>query len=311
MSKITGVVKEVTTPKSGITVYIYERVTGVLVSSTTSDEDGTFTFNGLDPQKTYTVTALSNNSSFNDAIDDNIVPSECDVDWDDVHLYLQFDGSDGGGIFTDSSDYNTAVTKVGTPTTSTTDPKIGTACGYFSSDNYLYLPDNTVTHLDSSNFTIEAWIKITSNLTSSYHVIMSQRASYSSLHNFTFLVNGFDLLGKLAFEFGSPSGGAPVVVLQDSVALSLNTWYHVAISRDGDTFRLFKNGVIVGSTTSSSAGFNSSALTYIGRLASGYTYYGYMDELRFTKGTARYTSDFSSDLQTKPYPTESCGGSLS
>lgn len=307
MARITGIVKEVITPKAGVTVFIYERETGELIDSTVSAVDGTFSFIGLDETKRYTVTALSSNENFNNGIDDNLEAlDDCDESWSEVKLYLKFEGANNSTTFTDSSVYNNTITKTGTPIISTSSPAIGTSSGSFNGSSFLNLTDHTVTHLGSNNFTIEAWLKITSTLTTNYNVIICQRIAYSSGHNFTFLVNGPDLAGKLAFEFGSPTGGAPSIVLTDSAVFPLSTWTHVAVTRSGSTFRLFKNGVIIATATHSGAGYASTSLPGIGRLPSGYNLNGGLAELRLTVGTARYIADFSSDLQTDYYPTEEC-----
>jgi len=307
MARITGIVKELITPKADITVFLYDRETGGLIDSTISAVDGTFVFNDLDDTKRYTVTALSDNEAYNDGIDDNLeAVNDCDNSWSEVKLYLKFEGANNSTTFIDSSVYNNTITKTGTPIISTSSPAIGTSSGSFNGTSFLNLTDHTVTHLGSNNFTIEAWLKITSTLTTNYNVIICQRIAYSSGHNFTFLVNGPDLAGKLAFEFGSPTGGAPSIVLTDSVVFPLNTWTHVAVTRDGNTFRLFKNGVIVSTATHSGAGYASPSLPGIGRLPSGYNLNGGLGELRVTVGTARYTADFSSDLQTEYFPIEQC-----
>lgn len=307
MARITGIVKELITPKAGITVFLYDRETGALVDSTTSAVDGTFVFNGLDDTKRYTVTALSDNTAYNDGIDDNLeAVNDCDDSWSEVKLYLKFEGANNSTTFIDSSSYNNTIIKAGTPIISTTSPAIGTSSGSFDGGSFLNLTDHTVTHLGSNDFTIEAWVKITSNLTSSYHVILCQRIAYSSGHNFTFLINGFDLAGKLAFEFGSPTGGAPSIVLADSDVFTTNVWNHCAVTRRGNVFRLFKNGVIVASTIYSGAAYASTSLPGIARLPSGYNLYGGLAELRLTVGTARYIADFSSSLQTEYFPIEQC-----
>tara|TARA_B100000287_G_scaffold280183_1_gene264055 strand:- start:952 stop:2220 length:1269 start_codon:yes stop_codon:yes gene_type:complete len=79
-----------------------------------------------------------------------------------------------------------------------------------------------------------------------------------------------------------------------TTALAANTWYHVAGVRDGNTLRLYINGVqenttsISGSPDTSSAPFAFTALRTNGD--SGLT--GYMDEIRVSN-SCRYTSGTS------------------
>jgi len=77
---------------------------------------------------------------------------------------------------------------------------------------------------------------------------------------------------------------------------STATWYHVAVVRNGATVTLYING-----TSSSSANFPSSTTSIntggtnplkIGEYAGG-CIDGYIDDLRITKGVARYTASFT------------------
>src|SRR6185437_4647016 len=77
-------------------------------------------------------------------------------------------------------------------------------------------------------------------------------------------------------------------------ALSANTWYHVAFVRSGNTITAYVNGVQYGSpvTDSSTATFNNQV--FIGSYADSYgKFQGYIDELRVTKGVARYLANFT------------------
>lgn len=75
-------------------------------------------------------------------------------------------------------------------------------------------------------------------------------------------------------------------------AITLNTWNHFAISRNGSNFYAFKNGVLTDSWTSASALPASTAIMTIGK--NGGTYLtACIDEFRMTKGLARYTSNFN------------------
>jgi hypothetical protein len=79
-----------------------------------------------------------------------------------------------------------------------------------------------------------------------------------------------------------------------------NQWNHIALVRNSGTFTLYING---SSATSSSAVTAATALFngtvhQIGALnSSGYgTFFvGYIDEVRVTRGVARYTSTFTPD----------------
>ena len=136
----------------------------------------------------------------------------------------------------------------------------------------------------SGDFTIEMWVYATS--------VSGSRVIYDSYPTST---GGFypsiqmALSGQIFYNTNTTSvisGGT----------LSTNTWYHIAVCRSGTSTKLFINGTQSGSTyTDSNVYLNSSLRPYIG--ASGYTgaafFPGYIDDLRVTKGIARYTTTFT------------------
>ena len=70
--------------------------------------------------------------------------------------------------------------------------------------------------------------------------------------------------------------------------------FHVAVTRSGTTVRLFVNGVVEATATGNSTNFNESLTLYIGAETGNSLYLnGYIDDLRITKGYARYTSNFT------------------
>jgi len=76
--------------------------------------------------------------------------------------------------------------------------------------------------------------------------------------------------------------------------ISATTWTHVALVRNGSVFTPYINGV-AGNTTTSAATLTTSTLPLIiGATGAGTSpFNGYIDDLRITKGYARYTSNFS------------------
>jgi hypothetical protein len=73
-----------------------------------------------------------------------------------------------------------------------------------------------------------------------------------------------------------------------------STWNHIAVTRSGSAFYMFINGVQTGSTGSWAGAISSTARPlYVGYNTSSAYYNGYIDDLRITKGVARYTSTFT------------------
>ena len=81
--------------------------------------------------------------------------------------------------------------------------------------------------------------------------------------------------------------------------MTTGQWYHVAVSRSGNSFRAFIDGVQIGSTViySGTAYIPTAGGISIGAaepyISGGSFFDGYMQDLRITKGLARYTANFT------------------
>ena len=83
--------------------------------------------------------------------------------------------------------------------------------------------------------------------------------------------------------------------------ISTNTWTHFAVTRSSGNVRLFLSGTQVGSTTSYTASLPSNLALTVGDNAAGTeSWNGYLDELRITKGYARYVANFT--IPSGAYP---------
>jgi hypothetical protein len=97
------------------------------------------------------------------------------------------------------------------------------------------------------------------------------------------------------------SSGVALAYYGFTTAFSVNTWYHVALVRNGTDVKVYKNGtavtrtVTVAISTASLPNFTRTA--YIGMRDRGGTldrpFSGWIDEYRFSKGIARWTANFT------------------
>ncbi|MDA8882959.1 LamG domain-containing protein [bacterium] len=77
-------------------------------------------------------------------------------------------------------------------------------------------------------------------------------------------------------------------------ALNINTWYHIAVTRQGTQLKCFVDGNQVGSTITDSTNLISTEPFNIGRGYGGtVTTNSYIQDVRITKGLARYTANFT------------------
>jgi hypothetical protein len=157
---------------------------------------------------------------------------------------------------------------------------------------YLEISDNDVFHFNTSDFTIEAWIYPLNfgNYRSIYHQGETSGNYY---------MNSVEVMSSGALRWLIRSQSTTVLsITTNASTLTANTWQHIAATREGNYFKLWINGVL-----SKTSGFISTALdnltydVHIGNRVIGGTpthqYYGYMDEVRVTNGTALYTAAFS------------------
>jgi len=219
------------------------------------------------------------------------LPDPSDPDFSNVSLLLHGNGTDNSTTVTDSSSYDHTVTANGNARIRTTQSKFGGASMYFDGNgDYLALGNDASFAFGTGEFTVEFWVYI---LTASLNEGIT--VCGVSLTDGSWQI-GFGSNGQINFK-----AGATGTALSSS-AVSKNTWHHLAVARDSlNTARIFLNGTIVDSATVSTD--LSDPNLRIGRNRSGAFYFnGYIDDLRITKGVARYTANFIPP--TEPFPND-------
>ena len=162
--------------------------------------------------------------------------------------------------------------------------KFGTGSMKFDgTGDYLFSPSGVNFNMLTGDFTVEAWVYGPAQ--ASYAGIMGGASTPSG---WTFRLNnsGHVVLTNGSTTYSSSPNTVPT-----------NTWTHVAVSRSQTTLKIFINGTEVNSSSSSDAIDFSGGGFQVGR---GFTvdgndgyFSGYIDELRITKGIARYTTNFT------------------
>ena len=182
----------------------------------------------------------------------------------------------------DATGKNDIIT-VGSAKTQSSIVKYGTSAMSFNgSSDYLTSPYSVLYALESVDFTIEAWVY--RNSTGSEHNIALTRSSAGS-DGWGFRINSTNTL-----QFFYTAGGS----VTTTGTIPATTWTHVAATRVGTLVRLFINGTLDTSGTASANAASTQPLR-IGvdnTNAAGF-FNGYIDELRITKGVARYTANFT------------------
>jgi hypothetical protein len=178
---------------------------------------------------------------------------------------------------------------------STADKKFGTSSYKGNGTNsYLQSPQSNDFGFGTGDFAIECFIKRLSTATNQY--ITDFRITDNQVSPAIYISN----TGSLIYFV---SGEEKINAL-DAVP-STSTWYHVALSRNGDDHKMFVDGVQVGSTWTTSTATTSyvtNPITIGARYNGAESFDGYIDEFRLSKGIARFTSNFTAP--TEPYVSD-------
>jgi hypothetical protein len=206
-------------------------------------------------------------------------------------LLLKGNGTNNGTIFTDDGHKALTATRNGNTITSTTQYKYGTASIYFdgTGDYISYSTGKDNFNFLNSNFTIECWIR-PSNVTGA-RVIFSKRANTGTYGGFIFQCND-NKLNIIATNDGSSWG----INLDSTSTLSTNTWYHVAVTRLYDTFKIFIDGNLEGSQTIEDFIISTNTDNVVigaGGATGGQEFFGYIDDLRIVRGASLYNTNFT------------------
>ena len=213
-----------------------------------------------------------------------------DPNYSSVSLLLNGNGTNGSTTFTDSSSYNHTVTPAGDAQISTAQSKFGGASIAFDGNgDRVAVANNNALNFGTGDFTVECWVRSVLPLDSYTlefaHICGKGNGVIAGTYALAFYQS------KILF-FSNTS-----LAKIGTSTLTNNTWYHFAASRSGSTLKLFVDGVEEYSGTDTTNYTSSASFNAGDRQASDphnqYPFHGYIDDLRITKGVARYTSNFT------------------
>jgi len=184
-------------------------------------------------------------------------------------------------VFASAPPSGALIDVIGTvPTTFTTFATSGFGA-YFNGSSNITVAANAALSFGTGDFTIETWVYPTAAITGNEFVYGYRSGSDTSPY---LMLNP---------TYGVIFGGDVTDLLRSSIVPVLNTWTHIAVTRSGTSLKMFMNGAQVVSATNST-NFSDASIRYIGAGASlQYPCIGYISNLRVVKGTAVYTSAFT------------------
>jgi len=169
-----------------------------------------------------------------------------------------------------------------------------------SSGDYLKGTQPSVVYdINGGDFTIEFWVNFTS-LAADRALVSKYGNTAENAGGLGYVVQWVQSSSVLRLVLGV--GGGSDALYTWSWSPSTSTWYHVAITRSGTSGRAFVNGTQIGTTsTLSTSDVASPNVIQLGKTHTVAQYLlGYMDDVRITKGVARYTANFTAPTAAFP-----------
>lgn len=220
-----------------------------------------------------------------------------DPHWFNVGFLLHFDGPNASTTITDSGPRSRTFTRSGSGGTAeiSTSQSVfgGSSWRHASSTRYVSTPADAtyITASGSTPWTLEFRARFDNF--SAARVLFDNNDSSSNTTGWSPFI-GAD--GKMWLW----SGPQAISYGGHGSAMSTGTWYALAITWDGTTLRFFRDGVLQGTNTGFTNVWGNSVFlwnsTYLNQ---GCT--GYFDEVRYTKGIARYTANYTIASEQFPH----------
>ena len=172
---------------------------------------------------------------------------------------------------------------------------------FFDGSGPIAVTDSDDFHYDTGDFTVEGWIFATGRdqqmmLLGQWDGSGGVAGSLGWAVQLTNDTNGF-------LRFLTSSTGTNVVLNKNATSGTVfdNKWHHFAVTRNGNDYKLFTDGVVVGSVTDSNAITNATIPLTIGGTSRIYTggaaftqlFTGFLSNIRIIKGEALYTAAFT------------------
>ena len=168
--------------------------------------------------------------------------------------------------------------------------KYGSGAMYFDgTGDWIRAAPSDLFNVLGTEFTLEAWIYATDLASAGPFAILGKYG------NWYWIVYGAANAGL--FRMIGSGGSVVVSATGANSGIQQDTWHHVAFTRDSSNIpRLFVDGNLVATGGAYTATFDNTMQLAIGSYqgnSAGYTWKGYIDDVRITRGVARYTANFT------------------
>jgi hypothetical protein len=211
-----------------------------------------------------------------------------------VSLLLHCNGSNGSTTFTDSSvnACTSSVTGNAAISTGAYAPLAGNTSSLHcdgTGDSLAITSGATGLTIGTGDFTFEFWIQRSATPAADWYLFDNRHGDTPGSITILLTTNN-----KIVF---CSDGAVPIVT--STTALTVDTMYNVSVTRSGTNLKLFINGTQEGGTITNSTNLtigssgNPLKISKNGVTLDASNLNGYLDEIRITKGVARYTSNYT------------------
>lgn len=154
------------------------------------------------------------------------------------------------------------------------------------SGDYLTVPSNSAFLVGTGDFTLEAWVNPSLAPGGGVTFDLTIFGSFAFTPGFYFSLDNASLAPK--FFNGTTTSVSSISCIADQ-------WSHVAFTRSGSTLRIFVNGQLGHTSTGYTTNWTVANTSFIGKSNADATrnFFGSISNLRFVKGTAVYTENFT------------------
>lgn len=204
-----------------------------------------------------------------------------------------------GAAYQDDSSNSNTLTNAGATLETGTTKFGGGSYGFLTNSTCIDIASSTSLDISSGDWTVEMWAYHSAADTGTHH-IMAFGDTGSALAGYGW---GFRIQsGRFYVQYQQPNSST-TTKQSASIGWTNNTWHHIAFTRSGDTLRYYIDGNEIGpnggnptnsDVSGGDPGQDNEEITIGSRRQSGSiaadSWGGYLEEVRVTKGVARYTA---------------------
>lgn len=200
-----------------------------------------------------------------------------------VTCLIHFENS--GSLTSFQDEIGNTFTATGSPTLDLTKAKFGSGSLSLNGSSYLSASAAAAFGFGAGDYTIECWINQASQTTD--RTIFDNRVSSAV---------GVAIYSSTATDPNKLSVASnSAVIATSSSTIPAGQWVHITVQRASNTITGYINGTSVCTVTDSRTYATSNAVQIGAGTGPGQYFNGNIDELRITKGVARYSGNFTPD----------------